>query len=281
MTTIYHYCDTAAFVSIIESGKLRLTNAKKTNDRHERDFFKEKAFDYVAKLAKQNKSMDSLHTALHLHFDLVEDLSDFHICCLSEQSDSVGQWVAYADKGAGFAIGFDLNALRMAVGAPMLGKDYEVTPLESAEGNWRFARVIYGEEEGMQPYLKKLADIGAAKARGEHETAQLARDHINQMCAFFKHPAFKEEKEWRITYDATRRQGQVKSHTQANRSEILWRYGKYGLTPYCETPDILSCITEIVIGPRNLDLDAKAFVSEFLKSRSVRAKIETSQSPYR
>lgn len=268
MTTIYHYCDASTFVSIIESGKLRLTNARKTNDKYERDYFKEKAFEYLAGLVKQDKSLDSFYTTLQVHFDLLEDLSDFYICCLSKQRDSVGQWVAYADKGAGFAIGFDINALRMVVGAPILDNNYAVTSLENTEEDWRFAPVIYGDADGMKPHLEKIASFGQAHEKIKNGTTQPARDYINQMCAFFKHPVFREENEWRVIYDAT-------------HPKIFWRYGKYGLTPYCETPNILSCIREVVIGPSNLDRDAEAYVQSFLTSHDINAQIEKSQSPYR
>lgn len=268
MTIIYHYCDAAAFVSIIESGKLRLTHARKTNDRHERDFFKEKAFEHIVQLAKQHTSLDSFHELLDKHFDLIENLSDFHICCLSKQRDSVGQWATYADRGAGFAIGFDINALRMVVGATILDNDYAVSPMESAESDWLFAPVIYGDAEGMKPHLDKIASFGFTGWPEVGDT-QPAWNYINRMCAFFKHPAFKEENEWRIIYDATR------------QSEILWRYGKYGLTPYCETPDISSCIREVVIGPSCLDREAEVYVSRFLESHTIDAKVEKSQSPYR
>lgn len=275
MTIVYHYCDATAFLSIVESGKLRLTNARKTNDRRELEFFKEKVFEYIAESAKEHESLETFHAALSFHFDLVEDLSEYHICCLSKEKDSIGQWVAYADKGAGFAIGFDINALRMAVGAPILDKDYAVSPLESAAGDWRFAPVIYGDNKGLKPHLDKILEFGLAQEGAEIGTTQPARDYINLMCAYFKHPAFRDEGEWRIIYGATN-QFSEKPHP-----DIRWRHGKYGLTPYCETPSILHCIREVVVGPSNLDRETDTYISQFLRSNTVNAKVVQSECPYR
>ncbi|WDD94192.1 DUF2971 domain-containing protein [Burkholderia sp. FERM BP-3421] len=281
MTIAYHYCDATAFQSIIESRRLRLTNARKTNDRRELEFFKEKAFEYIAEFAEKNESLETFHTALGFHFDVLEDLSEYHICCLSKEKDSVGQWVAYADKGAGFAIGFDINALRLAVGAPILDKDFATAPLASAAGDWRFAPVIYGDDKSLRPHLDKILEFGRAQEGAEIGTTQQARDYINLMCAYFKHPAFRDEHEWRIIYDATRPVRLTKLLDKEPQPDIRWRYGKYGLTPYCETPNILNCIREVVVGPSNLDRGTDSYISKFLRSHAIDAKVVKSECPYR
>jgi hypothetical protein len=204
MTIVYHYCDANAFVSIIESGRLRLTDARKTNDRRELEFFKEKALDYIIRHSKDNQSLENFYSALGFHFDVVEDLSDFHICCFPTERDSVGQWVAYAEKGTGFAIGFDINALCETVGAPILNDGYVAVPLEKTDGDWQFAPVIYGNDQNLRPHLDKILEYGRAQEGVEIGTTQFARDYINRMCAYLKHPAFSNENEWRIIYDATR-----------------------------------------------------------------------------
>ena len=225
--------------------------------------------------------METFHTALGIHFDLLEDLSEYHICCLSQEKDSVGQWIAYADKGAGFAIGFDVNALRMAVGAPILDKDYATAPLEITAGDWRFAPVIYGDDKSLNSHLNKILGFEQWQEEVEIGSTQSARDYINLMCAYFKHPAFRDENEWRIIYDATRPIRVAKLLAEDPQPEIRWRYGRYGLTPYCETPDILDCIREVVVGPSNLDRETDNYISQFLRSHAVDAKVVKSECPYR
>lgn len=281
MTKIYHYCDATAFVSIIESGRLRLTDARKTNDQRELEFFKEKSLEYIIRNAKDSESLEAFHAALGFHFDALEDISDFHICCFSRECDSVGQWVAYADKGAGFSIGFDINELRMAVGASVLGKDYSELPLESSRGDWQFAPVIYGSDENLEPHLNKILELGRAQEEIEIGATQPARDYINRMCAYLKHPAFSGENEWRVIYDATRPVRLTKLLKHGPQPEIRWRHGRYGLTPYCEMPNILHCIREVVVGPSNPDRDTETYISRFLRSHGVDAKIVKSECPYR
>ncbi|WP_432778376.1 DUF2971 domain-containing protein [Burkholderia gladioli pv. alliicola] len=146
-STVYHYCGADAFLSILSNGFLWVSDARKTNDRRELDWFKDLALKHLAKsAAKGDKMLSDLHLVLRARFELIEDVSDYYVCCFSEKKDSVPQWVAYADRGTGFAIGFDVNALRAKIGAALLSSTYSPVPFVSGANGWGFGPVVYAEE---------------------------------------------------------------------------------------------------------------------------------------
>ncbi|MGJ8749438.1 hypothetical protein [Burkholderia pseudomallei] len=96
-STVYHYCGAESFFSIVRNGRLWVSDARKTNDRRELEWFKDLALKHIAKSAATgDKMLSDLHLALKVRFELLEDVSDYYVCCFSEKKDSVPQWVAYA-----------------------------------------------------------------------------------------------------------------------------------------------------------------------------------------
>ena len=278
--TVYHYCSTEAFLSILESGGLWVSDARKTNDRQELEWFKNLAFQYLKMRSENNVDLKTVLDRLDLEFELIQSISDYFVCCFSEQRDSVPQWAAYAERGAGFAIGFDSNALRMAVGAPLFDSTYSVHAGEQSSEEWRFAPVFYAEPDTESDQIKHLMMlIDIEPLFSDKDASLVAWEYIDRVCAFCKHPDFRTEREWRIVHNATL--SQRGGRRRENPVEKRWRRGPYGLTPYFETPDIRGCIREIVIGPANVDRNAPKYVEQFLRSVAVSAKIEVSKSPYR
>ncbi|MFM0229564.1 DUF2971 domain-containing protein [Paraburkholderia sediminicola] len=278
--TVYHYCGVEAFLSILKGGRLWVSDAKKTNDRQELEWFKNLAFRHLEAQSKNDADLKDVFDKLDFHFEAIQGISDYFICCFSEDRDSVPQWAAYAEKGAGFAIGFDVNALRMAVGAPLFDSTYSVSLGEQGSGEWSFASVFYGDpntEDDKIKHLRMLIDIEPLFT--DKDASTVAWEYIDRVCAFCKHPDFWTEREWRIVHNATlaRQNGRMNE----NAPEKCWRRGPYGLTPYCETLDIRHCIREVVIGPANVDREAREYVSQFLESVGVNAEVDISKSPYR
>ncbi|CAE6858346.1 hypothetical protein R69619_07798 [Paraburkholderia nemoris] len=279
--TVYHYCGADSFLSIVKGGHLWVSDARKTNDRQELNWFKDLAFQYLEMHSKSDKDIKTVFENLDFRFELVQGISDYFVCCFSEERDSVPQWAAYAERGAGFAIGFDVNALRIAIDAPLFDSRYSVPPGQSGSEEWSFARVFYGvpgAEDEQLKHLRMLIDIEPLFT--DKDASTVAWEHIDRVCAFCKHPDFQTENEWRIVHNATHsamRGGQSNDGTAEKR----WRRGPYGLTPYFETPNITGCITEVVIGPACIDREAPEYVSKFLESVGVNAKVSVSKSPYR
>nr|WP_230945262.1 DUF2971 domain-containing protein [Burkholderia cepacia] len=281
-STVYHYCGAESFLSILRNGRLWVSDARKTNDRRELEWFKDLALKHIAKSAeKGDKMLSDLHKALRVRFELIEDVSDYYVCCFSEKKDSVSQWVAYADSGTGFAIGFDVNALREKISAALLSPSYSPVPFGAGANGWGFGPVVYVEEGIVNAQIDDLMSaIVSAPFIGE-ESADTARDHIDRVCAFCKHPDFQTEHEWRIVCNTSF----LRKAAGLTGSEMLpdtkWRKGAYGLTPYHETVNVLDCIKEVIVGPGNADRDSLEYVKQFLRFSGVKAQISLSASPYR
>ncbi|MFM0752611.1 DUF2971 domain-containing protein [Paraburkholderia strydomiana] len=282
MTTIYHYCDPQAFVSVMQTGKFWVSDARKTNDRRELAVFKELAFEHITELAALDGSVQIFASQLDFHFDAVEGISNYYVCCFSEAGDSVPQWVAYGERGTGFAIGLDANAVREAIGAPMLDASYRDLDFEAQRSTWLFGPTIYAESgkktESLLRALAKLIDKDGKLG------TQPARDFIDRLCAFYKDQSFSTEREWRIIYNSSQtlleRLGE-QADSAITKPPTLWRQGRYGLTPYVHTPDLRKCIREIVIGPSNIDSTTQTYVTQFLQSLNIGCDVRLSKSPYR
>ncbi|MGS1040666.1 DUF2971 domain-containing protein [Burkholderia glumae] len=280
-TVVYHYCGADAFLNILEKGRLWVSDARKTNDRRELEWFKGLAFAHLDSHSKRDEKLKALYVELDLHFGLIEGISDYYVCCFSEDRDSVPQWSAYADRGAGFAIGFDVNALRMAVGAPLVDSNYSIVPNEKSSDEWGFGPVFYGEEGVGGDQLDHLMNLIDLNSLLDLDAAKSAREYIDRVCAFCKHPGFVTEREWRIVHNASLARKNAGSDGEPPR-DTRWRKGAYGLTPYRETPNIAHCVREVVIGPANVDRGAQEHVSQFLKFAGVdAARVSLSESPYR
>jgi Protein of unknown function (DUF2971) len=280
-TVVYHYCGADAFVNILEKGRLWVSDARKMNDRRELDWFKDLAFAHLDSHSKKDERLKALYVELDLHFGLVEDISDYYVCCFSEDRDSVPQWSAYAAHGTGFAIEFDVNALRLAVGAPLVDSNYAIVPTGTSSDEWGFGPVFYGEEGVGDQQLDHLMTLIELDSLLDQDAAKSAREYIDRVCAFCKHPAFETEREWRIVHNASKARKKAAADGGASR-DTRWRKGAYGLTPYGETPSIVLCVREVVIGPANVDRGAKEHVSQFLKYVGAdAATVALSESPYR
>jgi len=118
MPIIYHYCDANAFMSIVENLKLRLSSTSKMNDLNEGSVTEK----YLVSLLKEGDREASIEE-LRAHIEMAKD--EMYACCFSRDPDSTVQWMAYANEGKGFAIGFDVDSL-------LAGKDYARLQSESA-----------------------------------------------------------------------------------------------------------------------------------------------------
>ncbi|MFM0046287.1 DUF2971 domain-containing protein [Paraburkholderia sediminicola] len=281
-STVYHYCGAESFLSILRTGRLWVSDARKTNDRRELDWFKDLALKHIAKsAAKGDKVMSDLHLALRVRFELVEDVSDYYVCCFSEKKDSVPQWVAYADRGTGFAIGFDVNALRKKIGAALLSSNYSPVPFGASASGWGFGPVVYAEDGTANTQIDDLMGlIVSAPFEGE-DAADSARDYIDRVCAFCKHPDFQTEHEWRIVCNTSLLRKTAGLAGSDMLPDTKWRKGAYGFTPYRETVSVLDCVREVIVGPGNADRDSIEYVKQFLRFSGVEAKVFPSASPYR
>lgn len=282
---LYHYCSTAAFVSILQSGSIFLSSLASSNDTREGKYLGE----VLERLMKRK------HVDPFLSSDLLSTLSNLQSythCygfCLSDRRDMLSQWRGYADDAAGFAIGFNEGRLREAIAALDTGSEF----------NHHLVPVIYDEAKQrskLGPALKSLLDmIGDSKLApptilgtdytkfATYEDAQSAYDELSRRVtaelanwgplAFqLKNPAFSEEREMRLV-----------RHKFFSHRGVKFRSRGNEIVPYVELkfPEAFwpSLIGDIVVGPRNpTPLNV---VRDFVRDCKSEAKIALSSATYR
>jgi hypothetical protein len=247
---IYHYCDANALLSILNHRSVWATDTNYLNDSKELVSL----FDSLKHhLPPGGSPASELVRAAIIEFaefapgfraNLI-GMSSF-VACFSEDGDVLSQWRAYADNGMGFAIGFDPTDLVALTG----------------EKPSELRRMMYGgsvEEEIVLRYVDQVVEaireIETEFDRFGYPQMSLSSWLRLRTSEFFyelafecKHPAFNEEREWRIL---------------ARGGEMLFRASSGKLVPY-KTLDMTSIsnpslmpVKEIVIGPCTNSFEAE------------------------
>lgn len=154
---------------------------------------------------------------------LVETIPrDFFVACFCESSDLLSQWRAYAAKGTGYCLGFKTDDVLL--------------PKSCANHVVSFQKVEYDvrqQETLLRQRLDALLQVASplfSKVNLDASTADSLRQFsapvIGALCGLLtslKHPAFAEEKEWRIVSFGAR-----------PTAGLNLRIGANGLVPYID-----------------------------------------------
>jgi hypothetical protein len=215
---IYHYTDDAGLKGILEHGTLWLTDICRLNDPSELDHgvkigIKElekmvigcprecqEFFKILASVTEDHDLKGAAQTEDHK----IQGSAHYFVCSFSSCGDDLGQWRAYAANGSGFALEFDsaaledgftqnrpteLNAEDHAVSFPITYKDAKLADLD------------------RQIIERMLGLISLPRGRNLNNdeinsyTWELALSLILQAAhaaIFFKHQAYKNEREYRF-----------------------------------------------------------------------------------
>lgn len=186
---VFHYTRATGALGIITSGELWCTSVYHMSDRQECVY---------ARIIAQSCARELLRGEMPEHRErfvslLGEQLqrtdhTDFFAACFSEPADLLSQWRGYAGI-AGYSLGFSLQAL------------YSVTE----KSGMFVGKVLYNQSEQealLAPILRQLV------AKYDF-SAELDRDQVGKVfmptvwelakqAVLIKHPAFSEEREWRV-----------------------------------------------------------------------------------
>ena len=183
---LYHYCSVESFFHIITTKTLRLYDLSHTNDSLELKWGRDKIFSMFKTIFNKDISNNG-------RFLYQINNQGAYAICFSEEGDLLSQWRGYADDGRGVAIGFDIEKLGIQREPPgnSVIKNHTLG----------YEKVIYDEKEQekiLQPLFIAIKKFGSTDEQIEAIISGLGRYAI-----FFKNPAFKEEKEWRLVYRDT------------------------------------------------------------------------------
>lgn len=114
LAILYHYTSSDGLIGILQSCELWATDARFLNDTSELHSGREIARQVISDAAdRTTERFDAQFLrSVERRLDLMDNISIL-VCSFSEVGDSLPQWREYADRGHGFALGFDCNALHL------------------------------------------------------------------------------------------------------------------------------------------------------------------------
>lgn len=253
--SLYHYCSTESFVSIISGRSLRLSSLRLSNDTKEGRLVNET----VMRMAEKDGLDAAKRERLKAGLEFIERLFDGLGFCLSETGDLLSQWRGYADDACGVSIGFN------AVYLKTLAESYS----GELPGGIELKHVVY-EPEGHEAYvwptyseLRGLLESDAFKPPGlldirtpeqiaedeekfKHDQAWFLQKLVQLGPRLYelKSKAFREEEEWRL----------VSIFTDADNENCSFMSSKGRIIPYREIKlkELKEHpITEVILGPKH------------------------------
>lgn len=209
--TLYHYCSLETFISIIRNSSIWLSDVKKSNDSKELIWLRQHYYNYILDKYCHTDDADIksiceiilslspqdglkicpswlLPSSGETAKQILDIFNSFRVFtfCLSQHADSLGQWRGYADAGQGIAIGFSRKYLEAISGHGLSCHLF----------NFMLADVSYKTE--FKPLFNSVFSLHDKTNISEFVFYNLL--DITHISALFKHPSFKDEKEWRIIY---------------------------------------------------------------------------------
>ena len=219
---VYHYTSPDAFLSIMQYQTLRFTDIRYLNDRSEGIYFVKLLLDFMDKhktkypkfyevvnnLLKENdlNKIRNLETT-HINFADIPGMpykrERAFVFCTCLEADSLNMWNYYVNNGSyqGYNIGFRVTELLKAFDTP---KENQIDSFIV-----HYGKVLYSEKEhyaeierlanGMESGITFHSSDGNGVTERDFKYAQLRlRSYIDSLGAFYKHPKFKSEEEFRV-----------------------------------------------------------------------------------
>lgn len=315
---LYHYCSVETMFSILQNYTVWLSDMEQMNDKTELKYFCDiidiMLHDILDSFQGKYES-DLLNVVRDVLEEQVSNVRNrltrltYHTknysCCFSENGDLLSQWRAYGDDGHGVAIGF--NTELIASISNMLYCD--------------FVKVIYDDKEifnNLKRYMKESLECALTSIMDDNSSLYVSDDKLDiQNVLFnlsavtypftkvsypFKHPAFKEENEWRLYRGQT---GNFDDDIDADQflspsafckqdmdifsfSELKFRAVRGNICSYYEL-NFNNCkdsiIKHIILGPKCKikEIDLKILLKKYNYISSIKTKeipIEPSNAPY-
>jgi hypothetical protein len=233
---LFHYTSPEGFIGIVDKRILWASDMLSLNDASEMTYPKKLILEAVDR-------SDIIPGSCKERFKVQVNEYMFragipYVACFCEHQDLLSQWRGYGASGEGFAIGFNTRWLRS---------------LED-EG-FRLERVIYdpdAQTDLLVQFFKYVTTIIAQDTFSEDEIVdvwQRAGASLSSLAIIFKHPAFLEEREWRMVSEIEKRTERLPESFRRSGQRIV-PYVKISI-PHDPDPTCLAApaITRVVRGP--------------------------------
>lgn len=314
---LYHYTSQAGLQGIVNSGVIWATNILYLNDSKEllnaidvARWGLEHIFEHYTLSKKETEFLHQIDNK----FDKLEKFkitkSNVFVCSFSESADQLSQWRGYCPDGNGYSIGFDFNSGLLDRVHEMGYRLEKCIYAKDALEKDQLKDNVYRENEVtllLKRFLKKFRSRPHQEDNFDAQMQNLLDafdEDFLQLAVKVKHPAFKEEEEWRLfftfekmnndedwldgdLFEASQTLNQndhlfEKIHSDmevptenSNEPTILYRSGKSMLIPYIEVDlrdgsGFLN-IPEVWVGPTPHPTLSCRSVSNYLISKGVYA----------
>lgn len=210
---LYHYTSQAGLQGIVNSGVIWATNILYLNDSKEllnaidvARWGLNHVFEHYTLSKKETEFLHQIDDRFHKLEKYKITKSNVFVCSFSESPDELSQWRGYCPDGNGYSIGFDFNSGLLdrvkGMGYKLEKCVYAKDALEKDPLNDE----VYRENEVtllLKSFLEKFRE---GPYQGNNFDGQIKNlldafdEEFLQLAVKVKHPAFKDEEEWRLFF---------------------------------------------------------------------------------
>ena len=237
---LYHYCGNDAFLSILKSKCVRLSDLSMSNDYMEGKWIRDRVLERLPEHNIGCAAKNFIEENITKYTTIIGGVG----FCLSEEGDLLSQWRGYADDGSGVSIGFNKNRLGgLGFGTELCKVQY------NTESQLSIADSLIGGVKDALPEDFSGSDNGIYAHDANDEIFRYI-NHLYRM----KNPSFYEEKEWRLLRAVA---ANPDCSNELHFMDFKAKGG--GIAPYVDVSlgsdieDIIKndVIEEVFLGPRN------------------------------
>lgn len=246
---VYHYTSPDAFLSIIQHQAIRFTDIRYLNDRAEGIYFVKLLLDFVEKNAGKYPLFEEVVSQLLKGNDWnkiqnLETTEVFYneiprmpykaervfVFCACAEPDQLNMWNYYVNNGAyqGYNIGLRVKELL---------KTFDTPNQKTIDAfHVYYGKVLYDEKWQMTEIrmlaesIERGIDATPDKERAIKYAQLNLRSYINAQGAFYKHPKFKAENEFRIIVEIS--DGRI-PHNKEDASGFVGENNKKMVEGFC------------------------------------------------
>lgn len=214
---LFHYTSTNGLIGIISNKTIWATHTEFLNDKKEIIQAINQTKNAIENIRRKESFTSEEKMLLdEMHSRVGSAARRIYVCSFSELADSLPQWRAYGDSGVCYAIGFPSCHLQNV----------------AEEQSFKLVKCIYDHSlqyricsEIVWYYITEFRNAFSANSDYEkliNDIVWKFYQNIARIGGVMKHPAFKEEQEWRI----------ISGVIEETRGAVSFRAGKEGLVPH-------------------------------------------------
>lgn len=208
-----------------------------------------------------------------------------YVCCFSRNPRSLPQWIAYAERATGYAIGFDCAKLKDLL-IPQLGDSRAGAGEVEYDHGIQFGRISKAVNEYLLDAVEAITEIGYSTFAFWH----VVNEHFDilwKIAALVKSSDFAWEQEWRLVAmplieysDLTDPPFDPNAPATMPGFTLEKRITDGREIPYFKLPFTADCISEVYLGSK-CSPDASAEAINLLKRNNIDAEVNVSDISYR